>query len=168
MIRRVCTTVFVSLSLFVPSQAAAAPCWAPPVEGRVIDEFRQPSCPFCAGNRGIEYRVRADAAVSAVASGVVTWAGRVAGVHYVVVRHGNGWRVTYGRLATTSLLQGDRIARGSRVGTVSGDFYFGIRVGGVYRDPAPHLGRLVGRQRLVPVDGSRAHRPQAPRVRCGR
>ena len=146
MIRRVCTTLFISLSLFAPSHAVAAtPCWRPPVTaGRVVDEFRRPACPFCAGNRGLEYRVPASAEVSAVASGVVTWAGQVAGTRYVVVRHGNGWRVTYGRLSVTSLRRGDHIVRGSVVGTASGDFYFGLRVGEAYRDPAPHLDRLVG------------------------
>lgn len=170
MIRRVCTTLFLSFSLFAPSHAVAAtPCWVPPVvAGRIVDEFRQPPCPFCAGNRGLEYRVRARADVSAVASGVVTWAGDVAGTRYVVVRHGNGWRVTYGRLAATSLRRGDRIVRGTLVGTVSGSFYFGLRVGESYRDPAPHLGRLVGRPRLVPIDGSRPHRPPSPRLQCGR
>lgn len=168
MIRRVCTALVVSFSLFVPQHAVAtAPCWVPPVTGRVVDEFRQPPCPFCAGNRGLEYRVPANARVSAVASGVVTWAGEVAGTRYVVVRHGNGWRVTYGRLSATSLQPGDRVVRGTVVGTASGEFYFGLRVGTTYRDPAPYLGRLVGRPRLVPVDGSLARLAPAPLPRCG-
>lgn len=169
MIPRVCTIIFLACSLLVPGGAAvAAPCWTPPVVGRIVDEFREPPCPYCAGNRGLEYRVRPDTEVSAVSSGVVTWAGRIAGTRYVVVRHGNGWRVTYGRLSATSLRQGDRVVRGTVVGTATGDFYFGLRVGQAYRDPAPHLGRLVGRPRLVPVDGSRPHRPPEPRMRCGR
>lgn len=168
MSRRVCIVLFISLALFVPGHVAvAAPCWRPPVAGRVVDGFRQPPCPYCAGNRGMEYGVAAGTRVSAVASGVVTWAGSIADTRYVVVQHGDGWRITYGRLDGSSLRQGDRVARGASIGTASGEFYFGLRVGEVYRDPAPYLGRMVGRPRLVPVDGSRAHRAPAPRLRCG-
>lgn len=163
--RFVVTTIAVMVS-FVPSDATlAASCWRPPVAGRIIDPFREPSCPYCAGNRGLEYRVGDNSQVSAVAAGVVTWAGSIAGTRYVVVRHANGWRSTYGRLSTSPLQIGDLVVRQTLIGNASGSFYFGLRVGEDYRDPGPYLGRLVGRPRLVPVDGSAA-RPSSPRWRC--
>ena len=165
--RSVTTLAVVLMALLVPSNAAvAAPCWQPPVVGHVTDPFREPSCPYCAGNRGLEYRVGANVQVRAVAAGVVTWAGAIAGNRYVVVRHANGWRTTYGQLSESALRSGDRIARRSIVGTASMTFYFGLRVGEQYCDPAPHLGQLVGRPRLVPIDGSTARRPPPPRWQC--
>jgi len=167
MFRRVPIIAITLMVLFMPSGAAsAAPCWQPPVVGRVTDPFRAPACPYCAGNRGLEYHVGTNAQVRAVEAGVVTWAGAIAGTRYVVVRHANGWRTTYGHLSESGLSTGDRIARHSIVGTASDSFYFGLRVGEQYRDPAPHLGRLMGRPRLVPVDGSTSRRPPAPRWRC--
>ncbi len=169
MSRRVSSLIALTFvaALFVPDAAAAAPCWVPPLTGVVTDPFREPSCPYCAGNRGIEYRVRSGTVVRAVDSGVVSWAGTIAGTTYVVVRHRNGWRVTYGRLATASLRAGDTVLAGTAVGRTSGSFYFGLRVGQDYVDPAPFLGERRGRPRLVPVDGRAARPAPAPRWRCG-
>jgi murein DD-endopeptidase MepM/ murein hydrolase activator NlpD len=169
MSRRVSSLIAFTLVvvLFAPDTAAAAPCWVPPVSGVVSDPFREPSCPYCAGNRGIEYRVGSSAMVRAVGSGIVSWAGTIAGTTYVVVRHRDGWRVTYGRLSNASLRTGDVVLAGTAVGRASGSFYFGLRVGQRYVDPAPFLGERRGRPRLVPVDG-RAARPAPPaRWRCG-
>lgn len=168
MLRRVCVLIFCFVAILEPNDAVdAAPCWRPAVTGRVTDPFRSPSCPYCSGNRGIEYSVPRGSRVTAVAAGTVTWAGSVADTRYVVVRHANGWRVTYGELTETSLSTGDTVVRGVRVGTASGSFYFGVRVGAAYRDPAPFFGQLVGRSRLVPVDGSRPRVAPAARLRCG-
>ncbi len=62
---------------------------------------------------------------------------------------------------------GDVVAARSVVGTTDGHFHFGLRDGDVYLDPAPYLGRLVGRPRLVPTDGTAA-RPAPPHaaMRC--
>ncbi len=167
MFRRACVLAVFTATLLIPaSTAAAAPCWRPPVSGFVTDPFRTPSCPYCAGNRGLEYRVGANAQVRAVAAGTVSWAGSIAGTRYVVVRHSSGWRTTYGKLASTPLEQGDRVVSGAVIGRADRSFYFGLRIGDDYIDPAPLLGRLVGRARLIPVDGSTARRSPPPRLRC--
>jgi len=155
-----------ALPLVISPPGLAAPCWSPPVAGVVVDPFREPPCPYCAGNRGLEYGVSGSSTVRAVESGVVAWAGVVAGIRYVVVRHADGWRATYGRLSATSLHTGDVVLAGRVVGRVARGFHFGLRRGDRYIDPAPFLGESVGRRRLVPLDG-RAPRPAPPpRLRC--
>ncbi len=155
------------LSLGSSSPAAGSSCWPPPVRGRVVDPFRPPACPWCPGNRGIEYAVATDVPVTAVAAGTVTFAGTVAGVRYVVVAVGDGRRVTYGRLADITVAVDADVRAGQLVGRASGDFFFGLRDGDHYVDPAPHLGELVARPRLVPVDGT-PRRPAPPgTLRCG-
>lgn len=146
---------------------AGAPCWPPPVTATVVDPFRAPSCPWCPGNRGIEYATVPGSSVRAVASGRVTFAGRVAHVRYVVVEIASGWRITYGRLAETALRRGDRVVAGAIVGTSGDRLHLGVRDGDRYLDPAPHLGRWWFRPRLVPADGSPDAGPGAPQLRCG-
>jgi murein DD-endopeptidase MepM/ murein hydrolase activator NlpD len=146
--------------------AESTSCWRPPVAGVILDPFRAPACRWCAGNRGIEYAVARATMVRAAASGTVTFSGDVAGTRYVVVRLPNGWRTTYGRLDAADVELGDRVVAGSEVGTVSSGFFFGLRIGEDYVDPAPFIGTVVGRPRLVPVDGSVARPAPVPKVRC--
>jgi murein DD-endopeptidase MepM/ murein hydrolase activator NlpD len=149
-----------------PGAAAAVDCWLPPVRGHVVDPFRPPACPWCPGNRGLEYRIGTDVDVHAVDDGVVTFAGAVAGTRYVVVATAGGERVTYGRLDDVDVEAGDEVRAGRRVGTASGVFFLGLRDGESYLDPAPRLGRLVFRPRLVPLDGSAARAAAPPTLRC--
>ena len=160
--------IFITIvALAMPSGAVEArPCWRPPTEAPIADPFREPACRWCPGNRGIEYRTGPGEPVRAVASGRVTFAGSVAGVRHVVVRHADGLRATYGRLASTGYRAGDVVVRGAVVGRTAGRFHFGLREGATYIDPGPLLGRLVHRPRLVPTDGRRAN-PAPPAVlRC--
>ncbi len=162
---------FFILTVTVDSAAAAAPCWRPPVAGQIIERFREPACPYCAGKRGIEFQAAtppgaATARVRSVEAGRVTFSGMVAGTRYVVIDHANGWKVTYGRLRDVGVRRGDVVARGEVLGSVSRRFYFGLRVKSEYRDPEPYLGRLVGRPRLVPVDGSARRAAPAARWSC--
>ena len=155
------------LALAVASGAVAAtPCWFPPVDGTVTDPFREPPCIWCAGNRGREYRVADDTIVRAAASGRVVFTGSVAGVRYVVVQLPNGWRHTYGRLVSTPLELGDTVLANSAVGPVADTFFFGLRIGDDYADPAPYIGVMRTRPRLVPIDAT-PPRPAPPaKPRC--
>lgn len=161
-----CAAVLVALFAVQPAVAEAAPCWLPPARGEVVDPFRPPACPWCPGNRGIEYRTE-PGEVRAVAAGTVSFAGSVAGTRYVVVDLPGGWKLTYGRLATVAVRRGDRVLAGSIVGGVAGELFFGLRIDGGYADPAPFLGRLVGFPRLVPVDGTPPRTAPPPRLVCG-
>ena len=153
--------------LLIAGTAAADACWLPPVDAPVVDPFRPPPCAWCAGNRGLEYGTAGGTVVRAVAAGEVTFSGTVAGERYVVVRHADGRRATYGGLAGSSLRTGDVVAARGVIGTTEGHLHFGLREGDVYLDPAPLLGRLVGRPRLVPVNGTAARPAPPPRLRCG-
>lgn len=145
----------VVLTVVAPATSSAeAPCWKPPVEGWVIDPYREPPCPWCPGNRGIDFGVSGSPVIRAVAAGTVTFAGSVAGTLYVIVQDSFGWKLTYGKMADVVVARGDRVTAGAVLGSVRGVFFFGLRVAGVYRDPAPYLGELRGRPRLIPVDGS--------------
>jgi murein DD-endopeptidase MepM/ murein hydrolase activator NlpD len=153
-----------SLSLFVSLLLSS--CLLPPVVAPVADPFREPACPFCAGNRGIEYAVPAGTPVRAAAAGAVTFSGVVAGTFYLVVEHADGVRATYGRLTGSHLGVGSPVTAGAIVGVSAGGLHFGLRVGDRYIDPAPLLGRLVERARLVPTDGSAPRRAPPPRLTC--
>ena len=165
---RVVAVVLTVVTATIATPIAASACWTPPVDAPVSDAFRAPSCTWCPGNRGIEYDTVPGEAVRAVATGVVTFAGVVAGVSYVVIEVAGGRRVTYGDLLATALRVGDRVVAGSAVAAAGESLHFGVRVGDRYVDPTPLLGRVVRRARLVPSDGARP-RPGPPAVlRCGR
>lgn len=146
--------------------ALAASCWAAPVEAPVADAFRPPACTWCPGNRGLKYATAPGVAVRAVATGVVSYSGTVAGTGYVVVRHADGVRATYGSVTVGRFSTGDRIVAAMIIAETTGILHFGLRRGAEYLDPAPFIGQLVHRARLVPIDGG-APRPVGPaRLRC--
>ena len=150
--------------LLLPVRALAAepppPCLGPPVVATVVDPFRSPSCRWCAGNRGLEYRTRSGQAVQAGATGTVSFVGPVAGITYVVVRHrspeSGELRTTYGGLSSVLVHPGQVVVAGQGLGRAGVRLFFGVRVGqrARYVDPAGYLVRYRSRARLVPQDGS--------------
>jgi murein DD-endopeptidase MepM/ murein hydrolase activator NlpD len=166
--RRPVCGAFALIVATMPGSApvSAAPCWRPPVAAAVADPFRQPDCPWCPGNRGIEYATTLGDDVTSVAAGTVSFAGSIAGVRYVVVDLSNHWRVTYGNLSHSELQVGEVVVTGMVVGSAARAFHFGLRDGDTYIDPAPYLGAWQFRVRLVPIDGSRATPGRPPTLRC--
>lgn len=161
------TVVAIVVSLLSPSgMAGAGQCWRAPVEAPVSDPFRAPGCPWCPGHRGLEYDTSTGTDVRAVAGGVVTFSGTVAGTGYVVVRHADGLRTTYGNVMPGILDIGDLVVRGMSVGSTTGRLHFGVRRGNSYIDPAPLIGALIGVARLIPTRGERPAPAPAPRLRC--
>jgi murein DD-endopeptidase MepM/ murein hydrolase activator NlpD len=142
-------------------------CYQQPVSAPVVDPFRAPACSYCPGNRGLEYRPPAGTAVIAAAPGVVAFSGVVAGVRFVVVDQADGRTATYGRLAAADVAVGETVRRGQAIGISTGQFYFGLREGQRYVDPAPFLGHARYRPRLVPADGSRPRPVPPPTMVCG-
>ena len=105
--------------------------------------------------------------VRAAAAGTVTFSGVVAGTRYVVVEHADGLRATYGGLASTPLRGRRRRRRRRRSSGVAGRraALRAAHAATTYVDPAPLLGRLVERARLVPTDGTPPP-PAAAAARC--
>ncbi len=153
-------SVLATLTLLVPT------CYLPPVQSPIVDPFRAPSCLYCAGNRGLEFLPPAGSRVTAAAAGVVEFNGVVAGVRYLVVTHADGRSATYGRLASSSVTAGARVEAGQVLGATTQRFYFGLREGDRYIDPAPFLGTPRYRPRLVPLDGSAPRRAPPPTMVC--
>lgn len=157
--------VVVLLSLFGPTPFGR--CYHAPVSGSVVQSFRAPGCPYCSGHRGLEYETIAGSAVTAVASGVATFAGVVVGVRYVVVRQDDGLVATYGMLSTSGVRAGDLVATAQIVGSTAESFYFGLRDGGAYIDPEPFIGRVVYQTRLIPINGRQPRAAHSIGLRCG-
>jgi murein DD-endopeptidase MepM/ murein hydrolase activator NlpD len=128
-----------------------------PIDLTVIDQFRAPSCNWCSGNRGIEYRTETGSVVLAVASGVASFVGNVAGTNYVVIKRmetSGNLLVTHGRLHSISVKSGAFIAVGQAIGTTGESLYIGVRVNGQYVDPQQCAGLgSLGAPRAVLVAG---------------
>ena len=125
-----------------------------PINHVVIDQFRAPSCKWCSGNRGIEYRTKLESIVTAAAGGIATFVGNVAGTNYVVVKTINNLLVTHGRLQSVSVKSGAVIAVGQTIGVAGESLYIGVRVNGQYTDPRQCAGLgSMGKPRAVLVAG---------------
>ena len=150
-----------------PVAPSPAPrCLVPPIEAPVVDPFRMPACPYCAGNRGIEYGPRPGQAVVAMADGLVVFAGSVAGTRWLVVEHRDGLRASYGWLAAMSVTRDDVVRAGQELGRSTDRFYVGLRDGERPVDPTDRLGRHRYRSRLVPSDGSVGRPAGVARLVC--
>lgn len=129
-------------------------CPVPPVDAVVVDPFRPPACPWCPGNRGLEFDVTPGRPVRAVLPGQVTFAGEVARERYVTVRLGDGRRLTYGRLSSLLVHESQYVRAGQLLGRTGATFILTLRRGDQYEDPAPLL-EPPARPRLVRLDGQR-------------
>ncbi len=110
------TAALTSVLLVAPGPAPSPRCLVPPVPAPVVDPFRDPGCPWCAGNRGLTYGTAPGTPVRAAAAGTVTFSGVVVDTRYVVVEHADGIRATYGGLQSSSFRVGDVVAAGAVVG----------------------------------------------------
>ena len=128
-----------------------------PINLVVIDQFRAPSCKWCSGNRGIEYRTESGSDVTATAGGIASFVGNVAGTNYVVIKTiktNDNLLVTHGRLQSVSVKSGAVIAVGQTIGRAGESLYIGVRVNGQYTDPRQCAGLgSVGKPRAVLVAG---------------
>lgn len=156
----------VAVSAGPSASAQAERCLRPPVDAPVTDPFRMPVCRYCPGNRGIEYGPTPGSPVVAAAAGTVEFAGSVAGTRWLVVRHADERRASYGHLASVAVREGDRVRAGQSLGTTTDRFYLGLREGDEPVDPTPLLGRMRHRPRLVPADGTPARPAGPPRLVC--
>lgn len=139
----------------LPGRARAddAPArYEPPVDAAVVDPFRPPETPYGSGNRGLLYGTEPGAVVHAAADGIVRFAGSVAGARHVTIEHGDGLRTTYSYLDEVAVVVGQRLSRGDRVGTTTGQLHLGARAGDAYLDPASLFEGGPPEVHLVPFD----------------
>jgi len=138
--------------------------YAWPVPGPVLRGFEGPVSPFGPGHRGIDIGAPPGTPVRAAASGIVAFAGRVAGERYVSIDHPDGIRTTYSWLAGAVVEAGTTVTRGQVIGrsgeghpgAASPHLHFGARIGQMYLDPLLLLGVPDGMVHLAPlpsVDG---------------
>jgi murein DD-endopeptidase MepM/ murein hydrolase activator NlpD len=152
--------VVLLLGWFAPS------CWQPPVTAPVWRGFEAPACTWCAGHRGLEYQLSDGVEVHAVAPGTVVFAGTVAGQLHVTVQVAGGRKVTYAFVRRPLVRTGAHVAAGQVLALGGRRLLLTVRDGDTYLDPAPLLGRWVGRPRLVPTDGGQPRVAPALRLAC--
>lgn len=149
-----------------PEDARVRPRWRWPLAPRpdLLRRFVAPLGPYGPGHRGIDLRAGPGSRVLAVADGVVTHAGRVAGRGTVTVLHAGGLSSTY-EPVDPRVAVGERVSAGDVVGVLApggaqaaaghcGPFeclHLGARRGAGYVDPLLLL--LGGRVRLLPLGG---------------
>lgn len=141
-----------------PRTAPSAPVavrYVAPLAGRlrITRGFDPPLTPYGAGHRGVDLSVAPGAVVVAAASGVVAFAGRVAGRTVVSVRHADGIRTTYEPFATVNVKRGETVSGGARLGTLATGhpgcpategaacLHWGALIGAGYIDPLTLLSR---------------------------
>ncbi|MRG58680.1 peptidoglycan DD-metalloendopeptidase family protein [Agromyces sp. CFH 90414] len=139
---------------------AVAGDWAWPVGApiRVLEPFRRPATRYSAGHRGIDVAATAGDPVMAAGTGVVHFAGAVAGRDVVSIDHGDGV-ISAIEPVTAVVAEGDVVRRGEPIGAVSAGghctgtcVHFGVRVDGEYVSPFLYLGG-VPRAVLLPLAG---------------
>jgi murein DD-endopeptidase MepM/ murein hydrolase activator NlpD len=151
--------------LLIPATDQAAPvtpagAWGWPTRAphHVARGFDPPPQPWLAGHRGVDLAGTAGEPVLAAGAGVVAFAGRVARVPVVSIRHPDGLLTTY-EPVRTRLRAGDPVIMGQRIGRLvtvgshcapAACLHWGLRRGVDYLDPLAllHLNPV----RLLPLD----------------
>ncbi|MFA7324157.1 MAG: M23 family metallopeptidase [Candidatus Nanopelagicales bacterium] len=105
-----------------------ASSWLDPIAGAtVIHGFDPPAHIGIAGHRGVDFAADPGTEVVAIASGVVAFAGQVAGRGVITIRHpGMGLRSTYEPVQAL-VAQGQFVSAGAAIGTTAA---FGGHCGG--------------------------------------
>lgn len=134
----------------VPAPAGADPrpgTFALPVAGDVVSSFDAPPHPFAAGHRGVDIAAGPGSVVRAPGPGRVGFAAVVAGARWVTLDHGDGFRTSYGELASIDVAPGEEVPAGAVLGTVGtahgrrGILHWSARRGRDYVDPLRLLDR---------------------------
>jgi murein DD-endopeptidase MepM/ murein hydrolase activator NlpD len=135
--------------------------WLWPVTGPVIRGFDPPDDPYSAGHRGIDIATAFGTAIRAPAAGVVTFSGKVGGLLFITLDHGDGLSSTYSWLSSTVVRKGDHVSRGATIGATGAGhpgssvahLHLGVKLDGGYIDPMIMLAPLsvVGLIRLAPL-----------------
>ena len=147
-----------------PAVAGAGPAYGTylwPLVGPVIRGFEPPTNPFGPGHRGIDIAASFGTDVDASASGIVAFAGWVAGSLFVSIDHRDGVRTTYSWLSAVAVKRGQAVDAGQVIGSsghghpdvVTPHLHFGARIADTYIDPMLLLegADVAGLIRLAPL-----------------
>ena len=124
----------------------------------VTRPFQPPPRPWLPGHRGVDLAGSPGVLVLAAGTGVVAFAGSVAGVGVVSIDHPGGLRTTY-EPVTPLVAAGAPVVAGQPIGVllpghegcpVTACLHWGLRRGADYLDPLTLLG--LARMRLYPVN----------------
>ncbi len=120
-----------------------------PVRGRLVSRFgtsRDNRFGTAIVRNGIEIGAAEGTAVTAVHGGIAAYVAPFTGFgNLIILDHGGGAFTMYGHLASTSITQGQRVPRGTTLGTVglapagSAALYFEVRIDGRPADPLEWL-----------------------------
>jgi murein DD-endopeptidase MepM/ murein hydrolase activator NlpD len=157
----------VSASASVSATAVSAGSYRAPVRGalRVLRGFTPPPEKYQAGHLGVDLADAGGSLVLAAGSGVVRFAGPVAGRGVVVISHPDGISTEY-EPVTATVTVGEQVRQGQPIGRLAGGhrgcpavgcLHWGARRGPDYLDPLSLL-RPLGPVRLLPWD----YRPVRP------
>lgn len=131
---------------------------------RVARPFDPPENPYGAGHRGIDLAAAPGTAVDAPTTGVIVFAGVVAGRGVVTIDRGDGYLVSLEPVSIDELTPGTSVTAGKPLTVVAlgghareGEVHIGIRRNGEYVDPSLLLGALP-RAVLLPCCAARAPR----------
>ena len=124
----------------------------PPIDGPVVTGF-EPSSGF-SGHWGVDIAAPIGSDVIAPGPGVVTFAGRVAGMKSVTIRMEDGLRVSVSHLSSIRVAAGQRVNGGTVLGAsglAHGEpaLHVSTRIGDTYVDPITYLRCRSGTIRLL-------------------
>jgi murein DD-endopeptidase MepM/ murein hydrolase activator NlpD len=152
--------VVVPLAVASPvPHAVPAASWSWPLRpapDRVIRDFDPPAEPWLPGNRGIDLAGHRGEVVHAAGAGVISYAGKIAGIGVISVTSG-ALRTTYEPLRV-GVHRGQTVAAGSVLGTLTlagshcapeACLHWGLLRGDAYLDPLALLG--LEQVRLLPL-----------------
>ncbi len=128
-----------------PARSNSPPPLRRPVEGELVARFTAQDR-YGPGHRGLDIAAAPNTVVRAAHEGEVSFAGVVAGMRTVSIRHFTGWTTSYSYLSAIAVRAGDRVVRGETLGTVGRlhgsdqtGVHFALRLGEEYIDPAPFM-----------------------------
>jgi murein DD-endopeptidase MepM/ murein hydrolase activator NlpD len=129
--------------------------WPLPLPHPVLRPFAAPETPYGPGHRGVDLGASPTAEVTAANTGIVIFAGPVAGRQVVSIAHSGGLRTTYEPL-TPAVRPGQPVRRGDLIGHLTPGhpgcdpacLHWGAKRGEEYLDPLRLLSR--GHVRLLP------------------